>query len=173
MRVLLLIFGGLLILIFKRCADSESNSGKNGKVELYMIESYSKIENSSRIDESSVVTQRTPLIYYNDFLSYDSTKFTFELSDRAIESIQQLEISVLGLAFAVKANDTLIYTGYFWPGISSASCDCIVIDPLMIRIGNNVQVNLGYPSLIQGQGIEDKRNDKRIIRMLKQDNKLK
>lgn len=173
MKKLKLFIGGLIILIISGCEKNESNSNLNGKVELYMIESYKKIENSSQIDERSVVTQKTPLIYYQDFISYAPKHYTFELSARAIDSINNLEHSVQGLAFAIKANETLIYTGYFWPSISSASCDWIVIDPFMTSIGNKIQVNLGYPGLIQGQKIEDRRNDQRITEIFKQDNKLK
>jgi len=173
MKKILSYFVGLFILIFTGCEKNESNPSSNGKVELYLVETYSKIEYSSQINESSVVTKDSPLIYYQDFLSYDTSKYTFELSTNAIESIKKLEHSVNGLAFAIKANDTLIYTGYFWPSYSSASCDCIVIDPFMTSVGNKIQVNLGYPGLVQGQIIEDKRNDKRITRIFKQDKKLK
>lgn len=173
MNKILLSVGSLVVLIFTGCEKNENNPGSTGKVELYMIETYSKVEFSSQIDENSVVTEKSPLIYYQDFLSYDSTEYTFELSDRAIKSIQNLDHSVHGLAFAIKANNTLIYTGYFLPGYSSASCDWIVIDPIMITIRNKMQVKLGYPGLVQGQIIEDKRNDKRIVRIFKQDNKLK
>jgi hypothetical protein len=155
------------------CEKNESYLDSNSKVELYLMDTYLKIGNSSQIDENSVVTENKPLIYYSDFLSYDSTECIFELSDRAIVAIKNLDHSVHGLAFAIKANDRLIYTGYFWPGYSSASCDWIVIDPFMTSIGNKIQVRLGYPGLIQGQTIQDKRNDERIILIFKNDNKLK
>ncbi|MDA3910282.1 MAG: hypothetical protein PF448_02845 [Bacteroidales bacterium] len=172
-RFFFLIFGFFAFVAFG-CEKNEDNIGdSNGKVALYMINSYSKIDNSSQIDENTVITENSPLIFYSDFLSYDSTECIFELSERAIEEIKDLEHSVHGLAFAIKANDTLIYTGYFWPSLSSASCDWTVIDPFMINIGNKIQVKLGYPGLVQGQIIQDKRNDRRIIRIFKQDNKLK
>jgi hypothetical protein len=164
---------GLFLLFAYSCEKSESNANSNGRVELYLIHNYSRIDNSSQINENTVVTEQAPLIHYSDIISYDSTECIFELSDRAIEAIKDLEHSVHGLAFAIKANDTLIYTGYFWPSYSSASCDWLVIDPFMTSIGNNIQVRLGYPGLIQGQTIQDKRNDRRIIRILKHDNKLK
>lgn len=164
---------GLFVFVAFGCEKNDDNIDSNGKVELYMIDSYSKIDNSTQIDENTVITENSPLIYYSDFLSYDSTECIFELSDRAIEAIKDLEHSVHGLAFAIKANDTLIYTGYFWPSYSSASCDWTVIDPFMTSIGNKIQVKLGYPGLVQGQIIQDNRNDGRIIRIFKQDNKLK
>ena len=164
---------GLFILIAYSCEKNESSVNSNGKVELYLIHNYSRIDHSSQINENTVVTEKAPLINYSDIISYDSTKCIFELTDRAIEAIKDLEHSVHGLAFAIKANDALIYTGYFWPSYSSASCDWVVIDPFMTSIGNKIQVRLGYPGLVQGQTIQDKRNDGRIIQILKQDNKLK
>jgi hypothetical protein len=168
-RLIYLTFG-LLALIVNGC---EKDSNSNQKVELYLIDNYSKIGTTYQINESSVIMKGSPLIYYTDILSYDSTEFIFELSDRAVGAIKNLEHSVHGLAFAIKADNKLIYTGYFWPSYSSTSCGWIVIDPLTTSIGNKMQVRLGYPGLIQGQIIPDKRNDQRIIQIFKQDNKLK
>lgn len=164
---------GLFILIAFGCKKDEPSETSDGKIELYLIDTYSKVGHSYQIDESSVVTKDTPLISYSDILSYDSSEYAFELSDKALAAIKNLELSVYGLPFAIKANGTLIYTGYFWPSYSSASCDWVVIDPIMANIGNKIQVRLGYPGLIQGQTIQDKRNDERIIQILKLDHKLK
>jgi len=163
----------LFVLINAGCEKDNNNGYSNGKVELYLIDTFSVIDNSYQIDESNLITESTPLINYSDFLLYDSSEYSFELSDKAVEKIDSMEYSVHGLAFAVKANDTLIYTGYFWPGYSSASCDWIVIDPLMVRTGNKIKVRLGYPGTIPGLVIEDKRNDERLIRIFKHDGKLK
>jgi len=161
---------GLLVLVCTGCERSSYNS--NGKVELYLINSFSKINNSWGIDECSVITKSDPLIEYSDFLSYNPKDYTFELSSSAKETLKNLDHSVFGIAFAIKANESIIYTGYFWPSYSSASCDWIVIDPLSTLIGNKIQVTLGYPGLVQGQNIPDKRNDVRILRIFKHDNKL-
>lgn len=164
---------GLFILLACGCEKNESSVTSNGKIELYLIDTYSKIGYSYQINENSVVTKSTPLIAYSDILSYDSTECVFEVSERALEAIKNLNHSVHGLPFAVKANDILIYTGYFWPGYSSQSCDWVFIDPMMTSIGPKIQVSLGYPGLSEGQTIQDKRNDERIIRILKLDDKLK
>jgi hypothetical protein len=44
---------------------------------------------------------------------------------------------------------------------------------MMVSAVNKMQVRLGYPGLLPGQVIPDKRNDPRIIQVFKQDNKLK
>lgn len=160
----------VLSVITFGCEKDDKNS--NGKVELYLLDTYSKIGNSFQIDEATIKTQVSPLINYADFISYDSINYTFELSDEAKNKIKNMKLSVHGVAFAIKANGTLIYSGYFWPSYSSANCDWIVIDPLMTSIGNKIRVNLGYPGLIQEQEIPDKRNDSRIIKIFESDNKL-
>ncbi|HHT30223.1 hypothetical protein [Petrimonas mucosa] len=169
-RKLIISLFGVMFLSTYGC---DGDVTTNGKVELYLIQSYTTVDNSYQIVESSVVTAEIPLIEYDDILSYDSKECIFELSDRAINSIKALETSVYGLAFAIKANDTLVYTGYFWPSYSSVSCDWVVVDPNMTGIGNTMQVSLGYPGLIQGKIIQDKRNDKRIVQILREDRKLK
>lgn len=145
----------------------------NGKVELYLLESFSTTGNSCQIDESTAVIQNEPFIAYADFLSYDSSEYIFEISDDARETINSIQYPVNGTAFAVVANDTLVYTGYFWPAYSSASCEWVVIDPLLAGIGNEISVSLGYPGPLPGQSIPDRRNDQRIIRIFEQDKKLK
>lgn len=160
----------ILCIITWGCKKDIINS--NSKVELYLLDSYSTIGNSSQIDETSIKTQASALINYSDFISYAPTNYTFELSDRAKNAIKNMEQSVHGVAFAIKVNSELIYSGYFWPSYSSASCDWIVIDPFEANIGNKITVNLGYPGLFQGQIIPDKRNDSRIIDTFRIDNKL-
>lgn len=162
---------GLLTILATGCEKKDDTSDFEGKVALYLVKSYSTLENSNKIIEQSVVTESVPLVYYSDFLSYDSAEFAFELSSRATEAIKKLDHSVHGIPFAIKAYNNLVYTGYFWPGYSSASCDWITMDPM--SIGNKIYVRLGYPGLSQGQTIEDKRNDKRIIQLFKEDNKLR
>jgi hypothetical protein len=164
------IIGILGALIFG-CERNEINS--DGKVDLYLLDTYTKIENSFQIDEATIKTQASPLINYSDFISYDSSNYTFELTEKAKNVIKNLEHSVFGVAFTIKANGELIYSGYFWPSYSSATCDWIVIDPLTTIIGNKITVKLGYPGLNQGQTISDKRNDNRIIQIFERDNKLK
>lgn len=164
---------GLLMLTVTGCEKENTMVSSDGTVDLYLIDSFSKIGHSSRIDESSVITQNTPLLNYSDFLSYDSSNYTFELSDRGKEAIENLNLSTQGLAFAIKADDALIYTGYFWPSYSSASCDWVVIDPIMASTTSRIQVKLGYPGLVEGQVITDRRNDERIISIFKRDGKLK
>ncbi len=157
---------GILSFILCGCEKDEVNA--DGKVELFLIQSCSKIENSFQIDEKTIKTKTTPLISYSDFISYDSVNYVFQISDKAKKAINGIGYS----AFAIKADGALIYSGYFWPSYSSASCDWVVIDPIMTSYDNKMKVNLGYPGLVHRQLIPDKRNDSRIIKIFEHDNKL-
>ncbi len=163
----------VLGLSFPGCETDEGNS--SGKVELYLLETYSRVDDSGlsgQIDETTLVTKDSPLINYADFLSYDSADHSFVISDEAKEAVENLQQSVTGVAFALKANDTLIYSGYFWPSTSSAICDWVVIDPITASMENKLEVRIGYPGPDYAEGTPDRRNDPRIIMIFASDGKL-
>ncbi|RLD61025.1 MAG: hypothetical protein DRJ01_08670 [Bacteroidetes bacterium] len=170
-----IIFFALIVmffLLFIACNKKEGSKIISGGVELYLLESYETIGNTFQINESTVITKKSPLINYSNFIFYDLRNHVFKISDNAKQSIQNIEFSVHGLAFAIKADNNLIYTGYFLPSYSSMSCNWIVIDPTMLSLGNELKVELGYPGQIEGTIIPDKRNDKQILDIFKRDNKL-
>ena len=163
----------ILSLIFISCDKNEDSKSVSGDVELYLLESYETIENTIQIDETTVITKESSIISYSDFISYDSKNYIFKISDNSKNAIENLEHSTNGLAFAIKADNKLIYTGYFWPGYSSAMCNWIVIDPTMLSIGNNeLKIRLGYPGQVEGTAIPDKRNNEQILDIFRRDNKL-
>ncbi len=170
-KILIITLFVTLNFIFIACDKNENTNSQNGSVELFLLNSYKTIGSTYQIDEKTIVTKSQPLVTYSDFQSYDPSTFTFKISDTAKASIKSLEHSVHGIAFAIKANNVLIYTGYFWPSYSSASCDWVVIDPMMLLISNELIVQLGHsPSTVKS--IPDKRNDKRILDIFTTDDKL-
>ena len=169
-----ILFIGLFLTlnsIFIACDKNENTNYKDGGVELFLLDSYQTIGSTYQIDEKTIVTKSQSLVTYSDFQSYDPSTFTFKISNTAKESIKSLDHSVHGIAFAIKANNVLIYSGYFWPSYSSASCDWVVIDPMMLLISNELTVQLGYSSS-KVELIPDKRNDKRILDIFTNDDKL-
>jgi len=154
------------------CKKIETTGPVTGYVELYLLESYKTVGNTNKIDESTVVTKATPIIEYSEFLSYDSSKYVFKISDKAKTAINNIKHSVFGVPFAVKANNEIVYTGYFWPCYSSCSCDWVVTDPIMVGMKGEMAVKLGYPGPSFGAAIPDKRNDKRILDIFANDHKL-
>jgi hypothetical protein len=172
-RLLLISFLAVLFNLVIVACDEKKEEDKNpgvGSVDLYLLKSYKTIGSTCQIDESTAVTNESPLVAFSELLSYNSATYTFRVSDAARASIMNLDHSVHGVAFAIKANDTLVYAGYFWPGYSSLSCNWVVIDPLSLYASNDLRVTIGYPG--PGEEIPDKRNDKRILDIFADNNKL-
>ena len=170
MKIAILFFSGIIGLVFNSCEKDDTETV--GTVDLFLLESYEKQEIGSQIDESTVVTKDEPLVRYEDFISYDPVQYVFEITDDAKAAIQDLQHSSFGIAFAIRANNELIYTGYFWPGYSSLGCNWVVIDPLWLWRGNELEVKIGYPGPFNPSEIPDKRNDQRILNIFKRDHKL-
>jgi len=160
------------LILVAGCGRDATHNLVKGTVAFYLIDTFARVDSTAQIDPASVVTEPDPLVKYMDLLAYKPDKHTFIVSNRARSAVLQLDHSLYGTPFAVKANDSLVYTGYFWPGYSSASCNWIVIDPIMLDMTNEMKVNLGYPGPMEEHPIPDKRNDPRILQIFKRDHKL-
>ena len=171
------ILGFILLIVIgfgqNSCQQQNDVNPAKGEIELYLLASYETSDSTNfQIIESTAHIQSKPLLSYSDFISYNPEKYTFKISDIAKIKIKELDHRLNGLAFALTADNKIIYTGYFWPGYSSMSCDWIVIDPIMINEENKMIVRLGYPGPIQGINIPDNRNDRRLLEIFRRDNKL-
>lgn len=172
-RFLLFVFGTILLFILNNCDQKEALLINKGSVEFYLLESFETTgDHYFQIDEASVITEARVFLEYVDLLSYNPDTHFFTISENARNKIENLDHSVHGIPFGIYVNNELIYTGYFWPGYSSMSCDWIVIDPLTLWNDNRLKVNLGYAASIQMSEIPDRRNDPRILSVFRADNKL-
>lgn len=161
----------LLTWISFSCEEKQSADPVGEGVELYLLDTFQTVYPTAQIDPSTVAIADEPLISYREFLSYNPQTHVFTITGNATEKIKAIEHSVYGAAFAVLAANSLIYTGYFWPGYSSASCNWVVIDPIMVEMHNELKVELGYPGPM-GDSIPDKRNHPKILEIFKGDHKL-
>ncbi len=141
-------------------------------MEFYLLEAWENLNSTPAIDLGVHCSQEHPLLTYSELKSYNSKEYFFKVSDAARELIEGMEHSVGGIAFAVTANDVVVYTGYFVPCYSSVSVQWIVIDPLFWHLTNRMYVNLGYPAQFEGFEIPDLRNDERILKIFRRDRKL-
>lgn len=144
----------------------------NEPITIYQLKSFEKVANSSQIDESTIVLKDTPLIEYEDIISYSASGNTFILTKKGRKAIENLEQSGIRSAFAIKAKGTVVYTGYFWSSIMSSNCDWTVMNIIDLQKNNSLQVELGYPSDLYHSRIADRRSDTRILDILRKDNKL-
>ena len=163
-----------LVFLLNSC-DKEENLEPSGKsIDFYYISEYQKIDNTFKIIDSTVVIGNTKIIDYSDIISYSSKDYAFTVSDSISDRLNDFENhSIHGVPFALAIDKEIIYTGYFWASYSSMGCDWITIDPLNISGRNELKVRLGYPGKIQGDSIPDKRNDSRLIEVLRKNKKLK
>ena len=143
-----------------------------GEVEFYLLDSYETVNETPEIDPGSVVLAEDPLLVYADLKSYNADEYYFKVTDKARETIEGMVHSVSGIAFAVTANEEVVYTAYFVPSYSSASVQWIVIDPVFWHFTNRMHVKLGYPGQFEGSVIPDLRNDERILKIFRRDRKL-
>lgn len=157
----------MLLLFGISCNKSEAANAE-GEVALFLLSEYD-VNNESELEIifESAVTEDKSFISYSDLLNYNSSKFEFTITKEAQESIANMKHSVRGIAFGVKANGNLIYTGYFRPSFSSFANRALVIDPVSTSLVNENKMKI--QSFL---GIEDKRNDPSIINIFSRDNKL-
>jgi len=162
----------IILSVFVSCKKDKHSIKAEGEIEFYLLKSYNTLDNSFMIDESTVITNNEALIKYSDIKSYEPETYMFVISEESKNYISNLEQAIDGLAFALKANGNVIYTGYFFPSYSSMICDWVVIDPIGIEYHNELKVKLGYPRLSEEMTIPDNRNNELILAILKRDNKL-
>jgi len=164
----------LFCLIVTGCKKNPYTASSDSKIEIYLLKSYSKVAGTDAINANSVVIEDSPLIRYEDILWYDAIKYTFKITEAPAKWLNDTQTNHShGKAFAVTIGKKILYTGYFWAGFSSASCNWITIDPLNYTGKNELRVSIGYPGLMPGVTIPDNRNDQELLNILKSDKKLK
>ena len=151
------------------CEKTEVPSGTT--LEFYILEDYQTYD-YMKIDENTAVLSDSALIKYDSIVSYNTKTYSFKITDSTINYNSREFSPLLGKAFAVTIDKQVIYTGYFWSGFMSSGCDWIIVDLVQYELKNKLIVRLGYPGLVDGDIIPDKRNDERILELLKKDNKL-
>jgi hypothetical protein len=172
MKTLILLLT-LCFLIPTSCKKNNDLTESRGEIEFYLLKSYIKGPAGYAISNNSIILNDSALIKYEDIIWYDPKNHTFRISDQTANWLNDFEHNhIHGRPFAITINKKIIYTGYFWAGFSSSICDWIVIDPLNYGGRNELSVRIGYPGLMPGMNIPDKRNDKEMLGILKSDNKL-
>ena len=140
---------------------------------IYALKSFTTVAaNGFKIDETTAVLEEQPLVAYKDIVSYSATGHIITLTEDGKKAIQNLEQSGIRKAFAIKANNVVVYTGYFWSSIMSSNCDWTVMDIIDLPSQKTLKVQLGYPSDLFRGTVPDRRSDNRIFDVLRADNKL-
>jgi hypothetical protein len=169
MRLILL---PLAFLIITSISCERKKTMAEGEIQIYLLSDHASQEPLWETNERAIILEDIPLIDYTDIYSYDARKHSFKITASAQETFKSPENTLHTRTFALVANHEIIYTGYFWSSLSSAICPWLIIDPLHTGITGELTVQLGYPCLMDGMNIPDRRNDERILSILRHDRKL-
>jgi hypothetical protein len=156
----------------KQQSETLTTQNDSNPIAIYQLKSFKTEDKSYKIDESSIVLEENPLVAYKDIVSYSKTGHIFTLTEEGKKAIQILEQSGIRKAFAIKAKNTVVYTGYFWSKIMSSTCDWTIMDVIDLPLKKTLSVELGYPNDLYKGLVPDRRSDNRIFDILKADNKL-
>ena len=110
------------------------------------------------------------IIHYSEIIGYDSSNYTFLIDDNAAKKIKKYYFPSGGLPFTLNVYGETVYTGKFFPAYSQVTPYGIIIDPY--TTGNKLTVKIEYGFFRTDNQLIDNRNDKRIIEVLKKDQKL-
>lgn len=147
----------------------------NSRVEIFMLKSFTSRNDTSVkpfvVNIENVVLEDQPLVTNTDILYYNQSTFTYKL-DRNIQS----RIANYGAdkAFAVVVDGDPVYYGKFHPAyMSSIAFGIATIDPILLL--NNNELTMRYVGVPNEPAFNlfDKRNDGRIIRALKNTDRLR
>ena len=156
----------LTVVSISGCEKYDKNI--DGEVDIYLLDEYNRKSDSYAILSTGIVLEATPVLTYDEIRSYNSKSCTFDIDPAAAERMKDLYQS----AFAVTIDGEIIYTGYFWSPLSSQIVDWVVTDMLTLETSARLEMDLGYPSLMEGMEIPDKRNDRRVLSVFHRDGKL-
>lgn len=161
-----------LAILFTLTCSCEKKATLEGEIHIFLLSDAATQDPLWETEESNLVRELVPLIEYKDILSYDSVDHIFKISSTAQENLEGQESNLHSRAFVVVANGENIYTGYFWASYSSAICPWLTIDPIHAQYAGELRTELGYPWLMEDMNIPDRRNDVRILSILRHDRKL-
>ena len=169
-KIIILCLIAAFVIPFTACDDDNINPAL-GKVEIFLIKKEVEQNSYNSIDPKSIVLEETPFVSYNDLETYNQTTHTFQISKKAKETIYNLPNGGHQIAFALKANDEIIYTGHFWSVLSSAAYFGYHFMPGLDFHKDQLKIRLG----LHGSSSEliDKRNHEKILRIFEADNKLR
>jgi hypothetical protein len=165
MRPLLIM---LTVAVFNlSCSSDQVSTGE--KVEIYLLKSFQTVAGKCQIDPDLSVLQDTALVADQEILAYATSTYKFRLAPTAIQRIKDLFDRT---PFALTIDKQVVYYGFFKPSISSSSCDHSITMDFAWPSSNEIFLKLGYPAQLPGVAIEDKRNDARLLALLKKQGKL-
>jgi hypothetical protein len=151
--------------------EEQAETPPDGGFAVYLAAPGTSAAELSSIDLEAVELQDEPLIILDDIVTYIKSTHEIELTPRARERIQRLDVPITGLPFVVCVGSERVYGGAFWTMISSVAYDGIAVWVPLID-GEPMRMRPGYPAPSFFRG-DDLRSDPRVLRSVQQSGKLR
>ena len=154
----------LLIIGIAGAGCDKNHDLSKGKVEIYLLESFSTVLNPAApyaVSVTDAKLEKQPLVANNDIEYYEQAQYLFKLKKNIRPLIKDFSKD---RGFAVRVNNETVYYGVFHPAfLSSLTFGVATIDPFALTTETSVTVQyLNYDNNSQLAQL-DKRNDPRIL----------
>jgi hypothetical protein len=159
-----LFFIAPLLLLLSSC----SKEAATGRIAIYQLSSYTMVAGKCQVDGATARLNQQPLLDDRDIISYDANNYEYTLTSAAAAKLSALPARV---AMAFTIDEEPVFYLVNMPSILSSSCwESITMDAFYS--GNKMHLRLGYPGITVGTYIDDQRNNKRILAILRAQGKL-
>ena len=137
-------------------------------VEIYLLTSYKMVDGKCQVNNNSIVLQDTPFVTNNEILKYSPSSHELTLSKNSQQKFDSLSPR---RAIAVTLNKEVIYTAFNMPQYVNSSCDDAIVI-MFDYFTRRIRINLGYPGINQNPGIDDQRNNAKLLSAFAKQGKL-
>ena len=137
-------------------------------VRIYLMKSYQLVPGKCLLDKNAFVLQDTPFVKNDEILKYSVSTHEYTITRGCQEKFRSLPPRT---PLAITVNNQVIFTAFNVPGYISSTCDnSIVLTPSDST--PTIRVNLGYPGINNEPGIDDQRNNVKLVAALAEQGKL-
>ena len=166
--------GLILILGIVGSGCNKNHDLSKGKVEIYLLESFSTVLNPAApyaVSVTDVRLEKDPLVANSDIEYYEQGEYLFKLRNNIKPLIKDFSKD---RGFAVTVNNETIYYGVFHPAfLSSITVGVATIDPFAFSTETSLRMQyVNYNNDAQLAQL-DKRNDPRILNALSATGRLR
>jgi len=166
-----LLIGTFLLI---KCSDDQQIQTPdhfvipNDKLAFYKIEKPRFYCSEIFIDSVTQLGER--IIGYDQIISYDTSNFTFEITNTAADTIKNINLRYKNycMPIAIISNSEIIFGCYLYHSLCSG-----IPNWFTIYLSNNHYLTIYYPEGTNKPLDPDPRKDDRIIQVLLNDNKIR
>lgn len=127
-------------------------------VGIYLMKSYELIPGKCLVNDHTIVLQDTPFITNDEILRYSAANYQYTLTKNGDDKFRSLSPRT---PLAIIVNKEIVFTGINVPPYVSSTCENSIV---MTWIDSRkVRAMLGYTCSTYNPGINDKRNNAKLL----------